>query len=206
MLIIYLYLFTFYAKHRKDSSEAVTEFYSVTFCNSVILVRLYEWIPKAVLCGYYGEPHQAKCDVGKSCRRYFESSKPKSITANGKGQLGKGSHTICVSGLQPSNNKLSTADRETRHWLRTTRSPAQAGRLSWIGFVCRHCSWTEAAHISLVSIRGYVILENKTTADNIATLCYSYLEGITIMNILKIGCIEFKYYADGIHSCLTPPG
>ena len=23
---------------------------------------------------------------------------------------------------------------------------------------------------------------------------------------LKIGCIEFKYYADAIHSGLTPPG
>ena len=37
-------------------------------------------------------------------------------------------------------------------------------------------------------------------------------EAVTRMHInalsldLKRGCIEFKYYADGIHSGLTPPG
>ena len=30
--------------------------------------------------------------------------------------------------------------------------------------------------------------------------------GITIANDLKGHCIEFKYYADGIHSSLNPPG
>ena len=30
--------------------------------------------------------------------------------------------------------------------------------------------------------------------------------GITVSNDLKGHCIEFKYYADGIHAGLTPPG
>ena len=30
--------------------------------------------------------------------------------------------------------------------------------------------------------------------------------GVLIWNDLKGHCIEFKYYADGIHSGLTPPG
>ena len=34
-----------------------------------------------------------------------------------------------------------------------------------------------------------------------------YLEVFTcVQSLLKGHCIEFKYYADGIHSGLTPPG
>ena len=29
---------------------------------------------------------------------------------------------------------------------------------------------------------------------------------LAIFKVLKGHCIEFKYYADGIHSGLTPPG
>ena len=29
---------------------------------------------------------------------------------------------------------------------------------------------------------------------------------LATMRVLKGHCIEFKYYADGIHSGLTPPG
>ena len=29
---------------------------------------------------------------------------------------------------------------------------------------------------------------------------------LSVYSVIKRGCIEFKYYADAIHSGLTPPG
>ena len=91
---------------------------------------------------------------------------------------------------QVNNSESKGITHDLRKWCAAVkqqtidRSPAQAGRLSWTAFVCRYCSRIEAAHISLVSICGYVILENKTTVDNIAAFSHTYLEGIMVMNIL----------------------
>ena len=37
-------------------------------------------------------------------------------------------------------------------------------------------------------------------------LKYASSQLSVLLSILKGHCIEFKYYADGIHSGLTPPG
>ena len=55
-------------------------------------------------------------------------------------------------------------------------------------------------------INKFVMVQART---NINAMCLS-VYGVKLWNSLSTNlkghCIEFKYYADGIHSGLTPPG
>ena len=47
----------------------------------------------------------------------------------------------------------------------------------------------------------------RSQSSHTLTDVYDFTQRLKFCNyILKGHCIEFKYYADGIHSGLTPPG
>ena len=63
-------------------------------------------------------------------------------------------------------------------------------------------------HVACVSLRLFRRLKRTTEALRLFCRCMPSVTSqlsMLALHKLKGHCIEFKYYADGIHSGLTPP-